>query len=159
MLTAQVLDDTEIRRAAASDAAAVADVWLASFADALPTVTRAHDDADVRGWVRDVLVPTTRCWVAVMGGEVVAVLALGPGWIEQLYVEPSHQGAGIGSRLVELAQRESGGALQLWTFQVNVRARAFYRHHGFREVELTDGRANEEREPDVRLEWTVADPG
>ena len=60
---------------------------------------------------------------------------------------------------MELAQRESGGALQLWTFQVNVRARAFYRHHGFREVELTDGRANEEREPDVRLEWTVADPG
>jgi ribosomal protein S18 acetylase RimI-like enzyme len=132
----------------------VADVLLASFADALPTVRRAHDDADLRGWVRERLVPSTGCWVAVAGGDVVAVLALVPGWIEQLYVAPGHQGVGIGSRLVELAQRESGGSLQLWTFQVNTRARSFYRRHGFREVELTDGSTNEEREPDVRLEWS-----
>ena len=36
-------------------------------------------------------------------------------------------------------------------------------HDGALKISLTtpptDGRANEEREPDVRLEWTVADPG
>ena len=46
---------------------------------------------------------------------------------------------------------EGWDSLQLWTFQVNDRARAFYARHGFREVELTDGATNEEHEPDVRL--------
>lgn len=146
-------DDVLLRRATSDDAPAVAEVWLTSFADALPTVTRAHDDDEVRGWVRDHLVPEVECWVATAAGEVVALLALAPGWIEQLFVAPGHQGAGIGSLLLQHAQRRADGPLQLWTFQVNTRARAFYRRHGFREVELTDGSANEEREPDVRLEW------
>jgi GNAT superfamily N-acetyltransferase len=146
-------DGVVLRRATAADAGDVAEVWLASFADALPTVTRAHDDDEVRGWVRDHLVPEVETWVATVQGEVVALLALAPGWIEQLYVAPGHQGAGIGGRLVQLAQQRADGPLQLWTFQVNARARSFYRQHGFREVELTDGSANEEREPDVRLEW------
>ena len=136
-------------------AGAVADVWIASFSAALPTVRRAHDDADVRGWVASHLVPATECWVATLEGEVVAMMALSPGWIDQLYVVPGAQGRGIGSALVRVAlQRQSDegwDSLQLWTFQVNDRARAFYARHGFREVELTDGATNEEHEPDVRL--------
>ena len=65
---------------------------------------------------------------------------------------PAYQGRGVGSALVRLAQ-ESPDALELWTFQGNVPARAFYARHGFREVELTDGATNEEHEPDVRLLW------
>lgn len=144
-----------LRRAEGRDAAAVADVWIASFSEALPTVTRAHDDEDVRGWVATHLVPATECWVAEVDGEVVAMMALSPGWIDQLYVVPGVQGRGIGSDLVRLAlQRaadEGWEPVQLWTFQVNARARAFYARHGFREVELTDGATNEEHEPDVRL--------
>ena len=52
---------------------------------------------------------------------------------------------------VGLAVRPDG--LELWTFQVNVGARRFYERHGFRAVELTDGSANEEHEPDVRYVW------
>ncbi|HET7901440.1 MAG TPA: GNAT family N-acetyltransferase [Candidatus Nanopelagicales bacterium] len=147
----------EIRRASDADAAAVADVWIASFTDALPTVHRAHDDEDVRGWVRTHLVPRTECWVAVDGDEVVAMMALSPGWIDQLYVAPGRQGSGTGSALVRRAQQrrdeEGWESLQLWTFQVNAAARGFYARRGFREVELTDGSTNEEREPDVRLVW------
>ncbi len=144
-----------LRRAEERDAGAVADVWLASFSEALPTVTRAHDDEDVRGWVERHLVPATECWVAEVDGEVVAMMALSPGWIDQLYVVPGGQGRGIGSALVRRAlerQAEEGGdPLQLWTFQVNTGARRFYARHGFHEVELTDGATNEEHEPDVRL--------
>lgn len=145
----------EVRRATGNDAAAVAEVWLASFSDALPSVPRAHDDDDVRRWIREHLVPATECWVAVEAadgaeGRVVGMMALAPGWVEQLYVHPAYQGRGVGSELlaVALARDEP---LQLWTFQVNTRARAFYARHGFREVELTDGATNEEREPDVRM--------
>ena len=145
----------EVRRATGEDAAAVADVWLASFSDALPTVRRAHDDDDVRRWIREHLVPSTECWVAVEAadgaeGRVVGMMALAPGWVEQLYVHPAYQGRGVGSALLAVAL-ERDEPLQLWTFQVNTRARAFYARHGFREVELTDGATNEEREPDVRM--------
>ena len=58
------------------------------------------------------------------------MMALSPGWIDQLYVVPARQGRGIGSALVRRAlerQAEEGWEpLQLWTFQVNTRARAFY---------------------------------
>ncbi len=150
-------DVLELRRAGADDARAVAEVWIASFSDALPSVRRAHDDAEVRGWVAAHLVPATECWVATLGGEVVAMMALSPGWLDQLYVVPGAQGHGIGSALVDLALRrgeeEGWETVQLWTFQVNGPARAFYARHGFREVELTDGATNEEHEPDVRLIW------
>ncbi len=43
--------------------------------------------------------------------------------------------------------------LELWTFQVNARARRFYERHGFVEVDRTDGGHNEERQPDVRYAW------
>jgi hypothetical protein len=42
------------------------------------------------------------------------------------------------------------------TAQFNAAARRFYERHGFVEVMSTDGARNEEREPDVRLEWTPA---
>jgi putative acetyltransferase len=43
--------------------------------------------------------------------------------------------------------------VRLWTFQVNARSRAFYRRQGFVEALFTDGAANEEKQPDVMLEW------
>jgi ribosomal protein S18 acetylase RimI-like enzyme len=56
----------------------------------------------------------------------------------------------LGGRLVDLAKRRRPRGLGLWTFQVNEPARRFYERHGFGAVERTDGRRNEEREPDVR---------
>ena len=128
-------------------------MWLGSFAAALPGVRRAHSDDEVRRWVADVLLPTDEVWVADVDGEVVGMLALSEGWLDQLYLDPEWRGRGLGDRLVALAKERRPRALQLWTFQVNEPARRFYRRHGFVEVERTDGTHNEEREPDVRLVW------
>ena len=86
-------------------------------------------------------------------GSIVAMMVLAEGWIEQLYVAPDWRGRGLGDRLVALAKGRQPAGLQLWTFQVNGPARRFYERHGFRVVELTDGRGNEELEPDVRYAW------
>ena len=146
-----------IRRATAADAATVADLWLRSWALALPTVTRAHDDDDVRAYTREVLLPNHATWVMVLGPDspeaVVGFIVLGDGWIEQLYLEPDHVGRRLGDHFVELAKVECPGGLHVWTFAVNAAARRFYARHGFVEVEQTDGTGNEEREPDVRLVW------
>jgi GNAT superfamily N-acetyltransferase len=148
----------DLRRATAEDAPAVAEVFLGSF-HATYEFPLAHSDDEVRGWIRDGLIPDHEVWVAHEDGAVVAMLALAPGWVEQLYVAPERLGEGVGSRLVELAKQRQPDGLQLWTFQVNERARRFYERHGFVAAEMTDGRANQERQPDVRYEWMPAADG
>jgi GNAT superfamily N-acetyltransferase len=145
-----------LRRAEPGDAAAVADVFLSSF-HATYAFPLAHPDHEVRGWVRDRLIPDYETWVAVDDGAappgVVALMALHPGELEQLYVAPDRLGTGIGRALVDLAKQRSPQGLSLWTFQVNARARRFYERNGFVVAELGDGSTNQERQPDVRYEW------
>ncbi|MEU3507765.1 GNAT family N-acetyltransferase [Streptomyces longwoodensis] len=173
-----------LRRATAADAPAVADVYLRSFAAALPTVVRPRTDDEVRAYIRDVVVPHRDTWVAVHtgdhggtsgtngtngtngngsggssssdhgSGEVVGLMVLDGESLSQLYLAPEWRGRGIGDRFVSLAQERSPRGLTLWTFQVNAPAHRFYERHGFTAVEFTDGSGNEEREPDVRYVWT-----
>src|SRR3954447_4184301 len=98
-------DPVALRPALPCDAAAIGDVWLRSFDAALPTVRRAHSDDEVRGWVREVLLPGHEVWVAEAAGAVVGVLALSRGWVDQLYLEPAWRGRGIGDLFVALARR------------------------------------------------------
>lgn len=147
-------DAVVLRRASAADARAAADVWLRSFAAALPTVSRPRTDAEVRDYFRHVVVVRYETWVAgTAGGEIVGVMVLEGGELSQLYLAPDRRGTGIGDRFVALAKERCPAGLFLWTFQVNTPAHRFYERHGFRAVEWTDGARNEEREPDVRYVW------
>lgn len=142
-----------LRRATAPDAAAAADVWLRSFAAALPTVVRAHSDDEVWAYFREVVVPRQEAWVAEAAERIVGLLVLDDDQLSQLYLDPDWRGRGIGDRCVHLAKRRRPDGLSLWTFQVNKPAHRFYERHGFVAVEYTDGSGNEEREPDVRYVW------
>lgn len=51
------------------------------------------------------------------------------------------------------AKEESPDGLQLYTFQENLRARAFYEARGFTNVEFNEA-GGEEQLPDVRMQWT-----
>jgi ribosomal protein S18 acetylase RimI-like enzyme len=148
--------DPVIRRAVDSDALGAADTWLRSFTAALPTVHRAHTDDEVRGYFRDVVVPQQEAWVAVAEDSVVGVMVLDDGDLSQLYLDPDWRGRGLGDRFVALAKERRPDGLELWTFQVNGPAQRFYERHGFVEVARTDGRDNEEREPDIRYVWQAS---
>ena len=151
-MTASRPDDVEIRPATGDDAGAVADVFLAAYHSTYD-FPLAHTDDEVREWIRSQLIPAGRTWVATRDGRVVAMMSLGDGWLEQLYVDPGEHGRGIGSRLVARAKAEEPTGLELYTFQVNGRARRFYERRGFEVVELGDGAGNEEGQPDVRYRW------
>ncbi|MGQ4381955.1 GNAT family N-acetyltransferase [Streptomyces sp. SAS_270] len=151
-------DDLTIRRARDSDARAAADVWLRSFGAALPSVRRAHTDDEVRDWFSYVVVPRYETWVAADEAGVVGLLVLDDGELEQLYLDPSWRGRGLGDRFVTLAKERRPEGLELWTFQVNGAAQRFYERHGFVETERTDGLRNEEKEPDVRYVWQPERP-
>ncbi|TGZ18741.1 histone acetyltransferase [Streptomyces sp. S816] len=143
-----------LRRARDSDARAAADVWLRSFAAALPTVVRPRTEDDVRDYFRDIVVPSRETWVAEEdGGRIIGVMVLDGQLLSQLYLEPERRGRGLGDRFVALAKERSPDGLTLWTFQVNKPAHRFYERHGFLAAESTDGSGNEEREPDVRYVW------
>jgi len=147
------INDLAIRRAISSDACAVADVRLRSFAAALPTVRRPHTDQEVWAYFRDVAIPQCETWVAVAEDSVVGLLVLHDGFVHQLYLDPPWRGHGIGDQFVMLAKKRSPDGLQLWTFQVNGPAQRFYERHGFIEVELTVGSGNQEQEADMRYVW------
>jgi len=114
--------------------------------------TTLHTPAEFAALYRDRVFIDGPLLGAFEGDRLLGHVALLPGWIDHLYVEPARHGKGIGSELVRLAQREQDD-LQLYTFQSNVRARALYERHGFVVEELTDGQRNEEKMPDVRYRW------
>lgn len=146
---------TVFRRARPEDAPAIAEVYLRSFRHAYDGsgVRLAHGDDDVRRWVCEQLLPGHVVTVAEEDGAIAGYVAEEPGWVSHLYLEPTCIGRGVGSALLRLAMEHQPDGLDLWTFQVNLRARTFYERHGFVAVELTDGAGNEERQPDVRYHW------
>lgn len=144
-----------LRRAADDEADAVADVFIRvrrENADAIPELV--HDESSIRAWVSAVMLGHQEVWVAERDGAVVGFMALRrPDWVENLYLLAGSTGLGVGSALLDIARRELGGKLQLWTFQSNTGARRFYERHGFVGVEMTDG-DNEEGAPDIRYALT-----
>ena len=142
---------TDIRRAVPGDAEAAAAVFTEARRGAGAAIPPAiHTSEEDRWFVREVLIAQHETWVAVDGIEIVGIMALRDDWIDQLYVAPTAQGLGIGSRFVELAKQQRPGGLQLWTFESNVPAQHFYERLGFAVKERTDGANNEERAPEIR---------
>lgn len=141
------------RRAYPDDAVAIADCFLASRADALPYLPVLHTDDETRAWFRDVVLPTQEVWVVDGQGEIAGFIAFDHEEIHHLYVRPGDQGRGHGGALLAVAKAQRPDGLALWAFQRNHPARRFYERRGFVAIDLTDGSANEEREPDARYAW------
>lgn len=89
------------------------------------------------------------------GVPVTGFLARNGAEIDALYLAPEARGRGVGTALIQAAQAECTH-LRLWCFQRNAGALRFYERCGFREPRRTDGLDNDEKLPDVRLEWSRA---
>ncbi len=142
-----------LRRASLADMPAVAVLHRTTMRISLPYLPDLHTADQDRWFFTEKLFPANTVWLAEDGEALAGYAAVAPGWLNHLYVHPDHQGRQVGARLLAKAM-EDQSELQLWTFQRNARARAFYESRGFVVVRLTDGADNEEREPDVRYRWT-----
>ncbi len=75
--------------------------------------------------------------------------------ISTLYVQPQHQGKGIGKRLLDAALRNcaEGGIKSVWltTNSENAHATAFYLHQGFEEVGVTHFQIADQAYPNLVL--------
>ena len=149
--------DLTLRPAEESDAAAVAEIHLAARrAAAMPPPV--HPEDDVREWLAGRLRSTDTVWVAEVDGVVGGYARFTESWLDDLYVAPGVSGRGIGSALLDLVKQQRPGGFCLWVFEMNTPARDFYARRGLIELEHTDGSANEERAPDLKLAWPGTDP-
>ena len=145
-----------VRRALRHDMPAVALAHRLTMRTSLPYLPDLHSPAEDLHFFCNIQFAKGEVWVAEEAdGAIVGFAARSPGWLDHLYVLPTHHGLGLGHALLEQA-RADVSEIQLWAFQRNTRARAFYEAHGFAVQRLTDGSGNEEREPDVLYAWTRA---
>ena len=147
-----------MRRLLLPDMDEAARVLRASYDDRLPWLAGRQTPAEDAWFFRERLFRDCEIWGADRDGRLAGIMALKPGWIEQLYVAPARQRTGIGTAFLAHA-KQAHTRLELWTFQRNDQARRFYERQGFREAERTDGARNQEHEPDIRYEWLVGGDG
>lgn len=149
--------DLVLRPATAQDAAELTELYLATRRASEPAMPpQLHTPESVRAHLAGTIADK-EVWVAE-AEEILGFVTLAPGWLDDLYVGPDHQGFGIGTALLDLAKAQRPDGFALWVFASNAPARGFYHRHGLVELEHTDGSGNEERSPDVRMAWPGLDP-
>jgi GNAT superfamily N-acetyltransferase len=154
-----VIAAVQILEATPADALAIAEIHMSARRVAMPDLHRPHTDADTRRWFASIVGDPAGAWWVARGDGVIAGYMLVDGEnLDHLYVRPDWQGRGVGTALLNKAKTLSPHRLALVTFQINVKARAFYQARGFHPVGSTDG-DNEENEPDVQYAWTPSDNG
>ncbi|MGH6916027.1 MAG: GNAT family N-acetyltransferase, partial [Geminicoccales bacterium] len=134
-----------IRPAEPRDADAIAAVHRTSMREAMPWLPDLHTPEEDRAWVAQTVLPRQQVWVAAAAGQVVGVASMdAENMLTQLYILPGHQGAGIGSALLEMAKAARPEGFSLFAFQRNTRACRFYERRGFVAITFGDGSGNEE---------------
>lgn len=106
----------DVRQLSVEDAADAARVHRSSFDERLPWLAGLHKPTEDVDFYRTVVFIECSVWGAFENNQLVGVIALREGWIDQLYVVPEAQSQGIGSDLVAIA-KSSQSSLSLWTFR------------------------------------------
>ncbi len=145
-----------VRLATPKDADAILDVFV-RVRERVKDIPEVRTPDETREYIRDVVVPKREVWVVEQDERVLGFAALRGDWIEHFYVHPLAQRFGIGSALLERLKESHPGGLKTSVYQKSTGLRRFYEGRGFALVELTDGAANDEQEPDASYAWRPAD--
>lgn len=137
-----------LRPARPGDVAALIRICLAARTSA--EIPNLHTDEENRGFFGG-LVARRTVMVAEVAGAPVGFAVIHDGWLDHLWILPSHHRRGIGRKLLAWARAAVPGDLRLYVFAHNVRAIAFYEAHGAVRIAATDGEGNEEKLPDLTL--------
>lgn len=130
-----------------SDADQVLDVWYRASLIAHPFLDDAFLEAE-RTRIREHWLPVTETMVYELDGQVVGSISLMDTEVGGFFVDPHHQGQGIGRALMDRA-RETRPVLELDVFEKNLIGRRFYDAYGF---EMVDRHIHEETgQPQLRL--------
>lgn len=146
--------DFTLRRATGCDAEAIVNVHWASFR-LLTFLPMLHTIEENKRFIANVILKECEVTVAEDETGIVAFLVLWGEEVRLLYTRPDRIGMGAGTQLIDAAKASGIGALELWCFQANERARRFYEARGFHAIRFSDGAQNEEQMPDIRYRWEI----
>jgi GNAT superfamily N-acetyltransferase len=86
-------------------------------------------------WVEALADPEIEVYVLEIDGEAAGSVAVGHGFLRNLYVLPEHQGSGLGETLhdhaLERLRALGFSEAKLWTLEGNAGARRFYERRGW----------------------------
>lgn len=103
-----------IRPARAEDATAIATFFRDIREDTVPII---HDLHAVAVWIRDHRITRGSSWVIVEGEEVMGWLGVAREDLDQLFLKRGYQGRGLGKQMVDQAEAQSPGRLELFAFK------------------------------------------
>lgn len=136
--------DLVLRRAEVADAREIGELhlrtWWWAYREIVPHEKLAEHDPDEREVVwEEALTQGRVAWVEEIGGRIAGFITLEAPKLRAIYVDPTAQGAGVGSRLLAFAERQFAEAgiaeAELTCLEGNGHARAFYEARGW----TTDG--------------------
>ena len=143
-----------LRPARSADAPAITAVFQAARDHSLGFLPNLHTDAEDHAFFAGV-VARGEVTVAEADGAVVAFLrARRRRGRPPLRRIPTSTARASEPRCCAHAQA-GRTRLELWVFQRNTGAIAFYEAHGFAIVEATDGATTRSSEPDFRMAWSL----
>ena len=153
-MSADADTDLVLRPGLHEDLPAVADLFVAARLGAVPAMPPIVGPVEgarqfVLGWD----LARQELWVAEGADGIVGFANVEADWLNGLYVAPDAARAGVGSALLDVVKGIRPDGFALWVFESNTPARDFYRKHGLTDLERTDGSANMERAPDVKMAW------
>jgi ribosomal protein S18 acetylase RimI-like enzyme len=117
----------------ASDLAAISLVHYRACLIAYRFMNWRYSIDEVTRWYSGKFAGWTWTLAAFDAGVMAGFIALTDHYVDQLFVDPTLQGCGVGSMLLDTALRKFPGRVVLDVFEENKSARAFYEKHGFRE--------------------------
>lgn len=148
-------EQINLREASDSDGEEIAILFRLTRNENLPYLPDLHSPDEDLEYFAEIIKDQTVI-VSQIGDNVVGFCAYNDNWLNHLYITPEYQHHGIGKSLLDQAKAHNS-ELNLWVFQKNTAARDFYEKNGFELLELRDGQANEEHEPDAHYIWSKAD--
>jgi len=123
-----------IRPLAAGDLDAISAVHCRACRIAYRFMGWNYTEDEVRRWYRAKLQEWNWARVACVDGRVVGYLAATGGHVDQLFIDPDHQRAGLGRTLLTAMLTRGLRPATLHVFALNAPARRLYDSFGFRPV-------------------------
>ncbi|KSW14014.1 GNAT family N-acetyltransferase [Cellulomonas sp. B6] len=109
--------------------AALVRLWRRAV-DATHDFVATADLDDIEALLVSTYLPAVRLVVAEVDGTPAGFAGTSDGELAMLFVDPAHQGRGVGGRLLAHVVHEQG-VTRVDVNEQNVAARAFYERHGF----------------------------
>ncbi len=123
--------EARVRPLGACDVAGLADLWIASWREAMPTIDFAARRAWIVGFLGEAKHETL---VIEAAGAPAGFVSVEGGYLHQLVVAPAAKGRGLAKLLLDAAKARVPAGLKLDVNQANARAVRFYEREGFRVV-------------------------